>query len=431
MCVQKAPMADFALVGAHFPGTQVNSVAVSTVTPSTFFSVSENGECKLWDLRLKKKDLVTIVLPRDDDGDDGDVADCLLLNRTAWVARGTAVSRVDLRTMGVSGVFRHASEISSLSWHQLAAGGQQPPPADALPLECILGDVDGGLAPCSLTEMASNLPVVRGPGPSSSSAGVASSFTDATGNAAIAVPWTPGSTTPPAPIANVICGVGFVGPVPGASQAVLCSVLMDGHVVTYMPSPDGRRIVVGQVTNTMADSTAMQPHASSVKKSTFCNPAFPACASFARAGCVAVGRADGTYCILDFNGDSTNGGREDDANADGVRSDCPTLTIALEAPGHESNGLVSVQWHANGTDLLTVALSGEVTMWRVAPLLAMVPEGDQQEEETGLPALTYAASLRTEQRQKCVVNCAALTSDSLRLLVGDTDGCISIAEIGC
>ena len=379
-------MAQFEGVGRHSAGHQANAIAPSDATPTTFFSASSSGECKLWDLRLKVKDLVTIQLDASCVGqEDLDVTECFLHQRQAWVAVGAAVGSIDLRQMGVMANYIHPAEVTSSSWSLRTSedGGMET---------VFIGDEDGTVTPLNLTSMT-----------------VPSDLRF--GRDGVSMLWSAGSGSPPPPISNVCCGVGVLK-APNC-DAILSSVLMDGHVVTYRGSSDHpRQLQVLQVMNTMAeDAVKATGSRSATKKHTFCNPPFPTCASYGRDGCVVVGRADGTYALYDFEDGSV------------------MLSSAFEAPGHESNGLVALLWRGND-DLLTVAVSGEVSGWRLGPLLTPGTGDGEDVEEGALPPLNFAASLRTAERRKCVVNCASLTKDSRRLLVGDSDGVVSVADLG-
>jgi hypothetical protein len=109
---------------------------------------------------------------------------------------------------------------------------------------------------------------------------------------------------------------------------------------------------------------------------------------------VAIGRADGQYVVVEVGSAVPRRG-EDSSNSDAQSAPATTSTspfsleVALQAPGHQTNGLCQVQWYKGQNSalqggLLTVALSGEVFVW--AARSACEPLVVDNDEEAGCSA---------------------------------------------
>lgn len=141
-----------------------------------------------------------------------------------------------------------------------------------------------------------------------------------------------------------------------------------------------------------------------------CNPPIPTCMDASTDdGWVVVGHGDGQYTVLEA-----------------LLSESGDLTLetALVAPGHESNGLVGVKWMRSSDDgsqtILTMALSGEVTLWKVGSLLTPAEEDDASHD--ALPDVLFAASTRESGGGRSVVNC--LDAGTNWCVAGDESGSV-------
>lgn len=234
---------------------------------------------------------------------------------------------------------------------------------------------------------------------------------------------------------NICCGMGqSFDAASGVTVDWVLSMggLLSGLQLTPTATAGWRAAVIASHNVMEGDDRLGQARtgAAAAKRQQLCNPPIPTCMAVSGGeACgdvegrwIAVGHADGQYTIME----STPFGEGE---------------VALVAPGHESNGLVSLSWiPKRGSDggicdsLLTVALSGEVTLWHVGPLLAPVEEGDDGTSGE-LPDVLFAASTReATMRPRAVMNCATVmtqtTDHRYSCLLGDDDGTILLCDIG-
>lgn len=153
--------------------------------------------------------------------------------------------------------------------------------------------------------------------------------------------------------------------------------------------------------------TANRPHRELI------NPPLPTtlCAH-PEGGLLALGRADGTYSIYEVQRCRT----EEDASTATDKEAVVVVEEILAAPAHEGNGLVTVRWTREG-QLLSLALSGEVTVWDVQPMLAPVTEDSEEVGE--LPPVVWADTV--PRRHQATMNSCELSVFG-RLVIGDTAG---------
>lgn len=158
------------------------------------------------------------------------------------------------------------------------------------------------------------------------------------------------------------------------------------------------------------------------EKKLVANPPLPTCISVLRDR-VAIGRADGSYTITEIQ-ESEN------------------VVEVLTAPGHPASGICGVEWLGSGDQnnvlsvaqrseeglepLLTVSLTGDVTVWRVQEFLLdtenKCDDGAEEVEYTELPAVCSAYSIRDVVNSNLsVINCLTTIEDR-HMMFGDTLG---------
>lgn len=152
------------------------------------------------------------------------------------------------------------------------------------------------------------------------------------------------------------------------------------------------------------------------------NPPLPTCLSVLRDR-VAIGRADGSYTITEIQGGES-------------------VVELLTAPGHPTSGLCGVEWLGSGDQnnvlstaqrsmeglepLLTVSLTGDVTVWRVQEFLLDTEGTSDNEDEVveyaDFPAVCSAYSIRDVVNSTLsVTNCLTTLGDE-DIMFGDNLG---------
>lgn len=153
------------------------------------------------------------------------------------------------------------------------------------------------------------------------------------------------------------------------------------------------------------------------------NPPLPTCLSAVRNR-IAIGRADGSYTIADIHGKKE-------------------VIEKLTAPGHPMSGLCGVEWLGKRhpcddsccsqplfeelEPLLTVSLTGDVTVWRAQEFL--LGEEEEDADDDGLPTVCSAYSIRDAVGSpSSVTNCMCGMGER-NVIFGDTLGNIIFCDV--
>lgn len=332
----------------------IESISSSSVSPTSFVSLCSNGTVSLWDTRLKNPRYATIERPRFNQS--GEPAEVLFAEDrwSALVAWGRSLVREDTRMLRAEAFYHHDCEIASF------LSGKQPIGEASV----LFVDENGSAVPFSI---ATTSPTLKVPHRIYESCISLEQENDRFGS-----------------LTNLCCGVEqATGP---DGRRLLCILGMDG---------------MGTLTPSSLFSSKFQLDLSMQMSGQVVNPPLPTCCR-ALSGRVAVGRADGTYSILDID------------------EDCCGLVEELIAPGHESSGLCSVEWvgERGAERLLTVSLSGDITAWDVQGYL-QTPADEVMDD---LPPVCSAYAVRESLGvKKSIINCAAAVNEAT-MLFGDTLG---------
>lgn len=364
---------------------------------------STDGCVKLWDMRLpRKKDFITVH--------HASLADLLELRfhpsgLSAVAACGDALVSVDFRkpsdivsklSLGLS------SDVAYLSSFWLPDGGSSSSPFAV----AAAVDDDGRILPVRMSTSTCDLRIAE------EQEWGACAFHVSAGAAGSSPCESFGS------MPNICCGVAKT--ISGSGAVTMWLVAMDGALHGYQWSKNSSACSMVVEANVSAGEDSLAVKSSRSRQ--VCNPPLPTCMSAAGAF-IAIGRGDGQYIISETSTDADTG--------------VASVETALVAPAHECNGLVAAQWvnPAAAQHLVTVALSGEVTMWNVAPFLTPAAEDD---EGTGdLPPVVFAAAARdvpSRTTTSGVVNCCDISSHSSSgaepsMLIGDSEGSVFLFEL--
>lgn len=371
------------LLGKRTGGGDVAALSPSGASDTAFASLSSDGTVSVWDTRLSKRNYLNIPTARSR-GDTCEGTEVLFAaDRNLVVALcDRHVRFVDVRSsLAVLGEYTHTSEVV-----RFVAGAHPHGRCTTLMI-----DENGTVVPLDLQTMQPTAVVEEW----------------VFGGQAEAPPadHALGRSTPGfGQLSNYCCGLGLVDTAARAAadeeadgsagpSRALVAVGMDGNS-EFHPSP-AVALPFTVAFDSLAAGTAPQ----------MVNPPLPVCAAFHKDR-VAVGKADGTYEVL--------------AVADGAMG----LEELMAAPGHASNGLCYLQWAAQGRQLLTASLCGQVTVWAVAAFM----EADEDCYDD-LPAIVAALDHR-----ECVGSRTAVLNGGSQLardkyLLCDSEGNVTLTVL--
>lgn len=351
-------------VGHHDGG--VSSICCSSTNESVLITAGDDERVRLWDLRLKKKQLMTFG------GDSSstplpDVGEILLNHNGSSFTIAAACGGAQLHSIDVRQPFGFCGSLTIPTGEDVSFlfdSHKCPPPANHLASawEIVVGDDNGALFVVDTSTWALQ---------------EASEQIEGFG--------------------NLCCGMGVT------ANRCLWSVSMGGalHGFELLSAPSfqglAKKVYAGNVSEIRLQSTAqsvLQLH----------NPPIPTCLTTC-GNQIVVGRGDGTYSVYETDSDFKQGSAVEEL---------------LGAPAHQSNGLVSIEW-INGV-LFTAALSGEITGWDVASFLSTEPNDDADGD---LPQVLFAETIRQTPSAMQIINCCSYSLAG-SIVVGDTSGTISL-----
>lgn len=437
-------------VGGHGSSGEVLSVSCNSDVPTSFVSSGSDGTIVLWDTRPKKKNVLTIRSPFFFAEDS--------LTEVAYAARGglvaascgSSVCFVDLRrTMDLVGFPLQCGSSDLVQLCVLEGGDLLNTPAATTADIAPTSDSSFGPALLAVDEegLVSVISLQTLTFPVNHKVEDACRWWDTVeqygqhrrprhhnGGEGSGTPsprnfptWSPSLPSAPSthprcffgePLDNICCGLAISG-CSSCSSVPMCvwtaSSISDLFGYSMMTNRQSGRRVCQQVVkfNTGSELSASQPRRELV------NPPLPMSIAASHDHLLALGRADGTYSLYEVSSssDHKNENDPDDCRAKNEL----TVEEVLSAPAHEGNGLVAVRWtlHNDDAHLLTLALSGEVTVWNCRPLIVPVEEEDDANQEGELPEVLWAETV--PRRRRAAMNSMDLSRHG-RIVIGDTSG---------
>jgi hypothetical protein len=360
----------------------VVSVACSSSSPTAFATLSGQGTLTLWDLRLKRKNYLSLPNPNHVAKTEATELRFYHDRHAAIALCGNTVQLYDTRkSLSVLAEYVHPKECVAFL--------KTPPPATAE--TTLIVDEDGGMFPfCirdgtrqrTLEAYILGKPCTLPPGQ------------DVLGD-----------------LNNYCSGLHCVdvsssGNDGAEAARVLFAVGMDGHGALHR---------CADLRSSTSDGGAVQRIPFNImeapqerQKEQLVNPPLVNYTTLCHA-MLAVGRADGTYTVYNVERDG--------------------LEALLEAPGHAVNGLCYVDWLSPEV-LITTSICGEVTGWNVGSFLAAADDDGAEDEEGDLPEVVAAFTHREVPGcQLATLNCGDRLSGGSSYVFGDHLGGVTLARV--
>ncbi|CAJ1034618.1 hypothetical protein Q4I30_006877 [Leishmania utingensis] len=349
----------------------VVSVACSSASTTSFATLSSHGALTLWDVRIPRKNYMTLHNPNKAAAKEASELRYLHDRHAAVALCGNTVQLFDTRKC-VSCV----SEFTS--GKECVAFLKDEPPANST--TTLIADEDGGMFVYDITD-GTRPPYVeayifgeehRSPLPQGHRFGRLTNYCSGLHCVDLAIG--EGST----------------------ATRLLFAVGMDGEGALYSGADDtGSARVAFSISQESPRSGSGQ----------MVNPPLVNCTAICGAQ-VAVGRADGMYSVFEVE-----------------RSG---LSEAMASPGHAINGLCYVNWVSPAV-LLTTSLCGEITGWAIGEYMAG-NSGEEEEEAEGPEVVAALAHREVPGCQLATVNCADRLA-AMRYIFGDTLGGVTLAQL--